>query len=237
MIWSYRLWVLLGSICFSSPAFAVFEPAAPETKEEENVLSRLPDWLLQGSFEIQSRMESGLNGSEEALQIQRQSEIREFLYFKDLEHWRVRRAIPFLESARQILHQPEGSYIVTLNNRKIPSPESYSPEVWTSLVEFPFEISRRWGFLADADNWADWFEEIEEMKTKEFENAEGDKIRVQFEEKDKVKSLRFRFEGKHPTASGLPMNLRGEWFIEVGKEIPAEQVQVLDKGGSNSIGR
>lgn len=192
----------------------------------------LPSWLLQSSFQVEQRIETYFDGSEEAQGLVHRSETRESLVFQNDEHWRLRRVLPFSGSSREILRRPEGFYNLTSSQRKIPSPETYPPKIWQSLIVFPFELAQRWGFSTDERTWAEWFERAQ-SNAGEWSNVDGDQMRVSYQAEGEERQLRISFDGRLSFPPTLKMRVRGEWQIELGKEISDKMLQTALNGGSN----
>jgi len=193
---------------------------APELfAQNENTEVGLPSWLIGSSFKLRHRLETELDGSEEAKGLKRRSETLDQVVFKDVQNWRALREDIFRKTSREVLQTPQGSFVLTPSNRKVSAGADYSDRFWAVILEYPFELSRRWGFFIGARDWNDWFNRISEV-TEDLENAEGDRIRVQISEQPSgVKRVSLLLEG-HLVLSGRTKTwIRSEWVLELNSPI------------------
>lgn len=179
------------------------------------------------------RTELILDGSESANGIKQSSETHDRVRFNSLEDWRVFRQLPYSHASQELLKTSEGVYMMTPSNDKNFSPQEFSHNLWTEVVQAPLKIAERWGISKTGESWAEF---VSRMKTEKdiLTNIEEDEIRSEYSKSDGVESLRLVLTGKLIHPSQLRYQVKVEWLLEHGEGLDKLKTQSsLRKGGSS----
>lgn len=161
---SYRI----QSLVFLAPLFVSFCVTA-----EEADLSN----FLKTPFRVEEKWTLTLDGSNASSQIERTSRVHNRLAFVDLEHWRVKRDYPFVQSSKEILTEGTRIYRVTPSNRKILSRDHVSSKIYEEVILSPWRLAREWGMIDMKTSFEDWMASLPKVSSP-MKNDRGDSLEI-----------------------------------------------------------
>lgn len=190
--------------------------SAKEKEQRDQLLQKLPSSLLSKPFEASARIVLDLDGSEEAGNIKRRSETMNKVLYINPESWRAIREHPFNKTSLEVLQSPQGSFTMTQTNRRVSNEEVYTPQMWIEILMYAKDLSQKWGFFSDAQDFGDWLTAVEKANGQDLANAEQDKLKINIVTENGQKQIQLVFDGVNLHEGKTKLNTRVEWVLKTG---------------------
>jgi len=188
---------------------ASFFDESHHTNEEASDEIPLPEWLLEKPFRAVYRVTYNLDGSSDAGDFSRRSEIRDEVVYVDHHNWRARRELPFSGNIRELLMTDQSLYWMKPNGKSVPARELSKPSTWVEILMAPYELAKEWGLISYDDNWDKWLTKLRSRKRGLF-NTRKDLMMITNEDQN---VLRIAGEGTVLFEGKIQVRITAQWQL------------------------